>query len=811
MTDILCASPERREAVRALKGPAPLNGIDFVETIAGGPPRLSLHFLHPLTIALGKENFTVAGGARIRGLTIETVAPAATIGATVLTLTLSTAGDRSTYQLRIGKAPPASGTVDGLDPQLSAAEFVFHPECGGEFDCAVTDACPPPSLPSPPIDYLARDYAALRRQLFDRVATLAPNWSGRNPADIGVMLLETLAYAGDYLSYRQDAVATEAYLSTARLHTSVRRHGRLVDYQMHSGHNARAFVQVRVRTDVQGGVSPVVPKGARLLTDLPGLGAAPPADWEGLVDAVRAGALVFESVTELKSLFAAHNVMNFHAWGASECCLRKGSTRATLRGAFPDLKEGDLLILSEARGPRSGDPADADTTHRQAVRLVAVDATAVDPFDNSAITEIAWNSGDALAFPLCIASRDEDGAPIRDVSVALGNVLLADHGRTIGPPFEGSLHEPLSDPPPRGAYRPRLSAADPVTFATPPLSPPESGAVLYSACDLATTDPRRALPKVGLESALTPPWEPCLTLLAPNIGPEGRAFVVEAEPGVGAALRFGDGVHGLAPERRFALAATYRVGNGRVGNIGADSLHHLLIGRADIERVWNPLPATGGVDPESIDEARQKIPYAYRTQQRAVTAADYAAEAMKVSGVQRAAARLRWTGSWHTVFVTIDPIGGELTPFLRDQVLAALEEKRMAGHDLELLQATLTPLSIAMDVCVAPDHYRADVGAAILGKVTSGLQRDGTPGLFHPDRLIMGERFYLSPIIAAAQAIDGVIDVRVTRFAREDRPQDPRGLADGYLTPGATEAFSVANDPNFPEHGAFALTLKGGL
>ena len=64
--------------------------------------------------------------------------------------------------------------------------------------------------------------------------------------DLGVTLVELLAYVGDYLSYYQDAVATEAYLDTARLRISVRRHARLVDYAMHEGCNARAWVCVEV-------------------------------------------------------------------------------------------------------------------------------------------------------------------------------------------------------------------------------------------------------------------------------------------------------------------------------------------------------------------------------------------------------------------------------------------------------------------------------------------------------------------------------------------------------------------------------------
>ena len=75
---------------------------------------------------------------------------------------------------------------------------------------------------------------------------LSPDWVERNPADLGIMLVELLAYLGDHLSYYQDAIATEAYLGTARQRVSVRRHARLLDYAMHDGCNARVWVQVRI-------------------------------------------------------------------------------------------------------------------------------------------------------------------------------------------------------------------------------------------------------------------------------------------------------------------------------------------------------------------------------------------------------------------------------------------------------------------------------------------------------------------------------------------------------------------------------------
>ena len=62
-----------------------------------------------------------------------------------------------------------------------------------------------------------------------------PGWTERHAADLGVALVEILAYVADHLSYRQDAVATEAYLGTARSRISLRRHARLVDYRWARG------------------------------------------------------------------------------------------------------------------------------------------------------------------------------------------------------------------------------------------------------------------------------------------------------------------------------------------------------------------------------------------------------------------------------------------------------------------------------------------------------------------------------------------------------------------------------------------------
>ena len=134
---------------------------------------------------------------------------------------------------------------------LRCLRFTFKVDCPSDLDCKPAPSCPPEVFPAPAINYLAKDYASFRQLILDRLALIMPDWRERHVPDLGITLVELLAYVGDHLSYYQDAVATEAYLDTARQRISVRRHARLVDYRLHEGCNARAWVAVKTASDLR--------------------------------------------------------------------------------------------------------------------------------------------------------------------------------------------------------------------------------------------------------------------------------------------------------------------------------------------------------------------------------------------------------------------------------------------------------------------------------------------------------------------------------------------------------------------------------
>ncbi|RYG09459.1 MAG: putative baseplate assembly protein, partial [Burkholderiales bacterium] len=442
-TTLACRLEERR---KKLFGNPDWNGMDFVE-VADDQLSLCVHFFGQVPEGVGVRNVRIEGGRRIRDIQVVNVEIDRANDPELddcLHITLDRFGDFSTYRLCLvesvtitreqGEATieAAHRPLSGLDPRYSCIDFSFKVDCPSDLDCKTQRECPPEVFPAPEINYLAKDYASFRQLILDRLAVTMPDWQERHIPDIGVTLVELLAYAGDHLSYYQDAVATEAYLDTARQRISVRRHARLVGYRMHEGNNARAWVTVWTKTDL----SPLKPGDFYFITGFADIKTAS-GNIVRAVDLEQVPAdryEVFEPLVsdpdKALSFLAAHSEIRFYTWGDNACCLVQGATRATLLdeaeievkagtgSASPPkeegkanggkvaetrpqralaLRPGDVLIFEEKLGPTTGKTADADPAKRHAVRLTKV-TESYDGLLHRSVLEIEWAPEDALPF-----------------------------------------------------------------------------------------------------------------------------------------------------------------------------------------------------------------------------------------------------------------------------------------------------------------------------------------------------------------------------------------------------------------------------
>ncbi|MFP2930347.1 hypothetical protein ACLESO_35155 [Pyxidicoccus sp. 3LG] len=418
-TSYASASETRRNQVRASL--QPLNGIDFLELLPSvaaddAGAYLLVYMLKPDGLTSMEPGLVaIRGGARVTSIAVQWTAvasgllpqvgipklwlrlgwtaaqadalatylqrrdqydpeapEASTVPSRILVVRTWARGDLSTYNLALTSPP---GVL--FDRQLQALDFSFQ-VLESEFDCGPATPATHDVAEEPEIDYLAKDFASFRRLMLDRMSTLLPDWKERNPADLGVTLVETLAAAGDYLSYYQDAVGTEAYLGTSRQRISVRRHARLLDFLMHDGCNARTFVVLEVGSGAGDPPLSLFPGPDVVVQLLTGVETLPVVARDDQLDLrLYSRAEVFEPLYDTL-LRKERNEIPFYTWGEPTARLAPGATRATLRnkdGHLPDgglkLSVGELLLLEEVRGPTRGDEGEARPERRQVVRLTS--------------------------------------------------------------------------------------------------------------------------------------------------------------------------------------------------------------------------------------------------------------------------------------------------------------------------------------------------------------------------------------------------------------------------------------------------------
>lgn len=285
---------------------------------------------------------------------------------------------------------------------------------------------------------------------------------------------------------------------------------------------------------------------------------------------------------------------------------------------------------------------------------------------------------------------------------------------------------------------------------------------------------------------------------------EAPAFEVDAEAGT---VKFGDGVRGRVPERQMRIRLDYgRFGGGRSGNLPTTSLSE--VESAKIVGPRRPLPAItvhqpfatqGGEDPETLEQAEQRIPGMLRHRERAVTADDYRRLALETPGTDvgrvellpRFKPRDRRFDVPGVVSVMVLPdqaLGGAPNPrpdrpFI-ERVHGYLSARTPLATELYVIGCEYVPLGLSVAVALRDGHARD----AVLFEVRETLRRllwPLPPGGLGGEGWPLGRTVRERELEVEVSRVAGVAEVAgINLFGRSETDSTPTWRA---LTPSTKD------------------------
>lgn len=221
-------------------------------------------------------------------------------------------------------------------------------------------------------------------------------------------------------------------------------------------------------------------------------------------------------------------------------------------------------------------------------------------------------------------------------------------------------------------------------------------------------------------------------------------------------IAFGDGAQGSRlPTGRANVVASYRKGIGRDGLADADQITTALDKPTGLRGVTNPLPATGGVDPEDVEDARRNAPNTVRTFDRAVALRDFGFLARDMALVDKAIATWVWDGEERVVFVTVGSADGSPLDSGLADVQAYVDARRDPNRSVRIADYRPVPFLVQLDVTCAPDQYRDDVEVAV---------RAALEGYFAYEAREFAQAVHVSDLYAVVHDVAGVESARVTQL-----------------------------------------------
>jgi hypothetical protein len=265
-------------------------------------------------------------------------------------------------------------------------------------------------------------------------------------------------------------------------------------------------------------------------------------------------------------------------------------------------------------------------------------------------------------------------------------------------------------------------------------------------------------------------------------------------------ILFGDNISGRIPPVNSQITATYRIGGGASGNVGANTISHVIEGGQSGLTVKNQYidaedsgAASGGADRESTDAIRVNAPLSLRSLDRAVATADYAALSVK-GGASKAVAV---ADVYTSVTVYAVPFGDKgvtgdgVTPSgtfnaLKTVLNTFLIDKIPANTSVTFQPASYVDVLIDAAITCLPQYKQSKIQA----DVTAALDT-----LFDIDNVVFNDRISINDITSTINSIEGVAFVELEKLVRTDenitKVVDQKTLTSGVALLRTTTAHGI--------------------
>jgi hypothetical protein len=257
-----------------------------------------------------------------------------------------------------------------------------------------------------------------------------------------------------------------------------------------------------------------------------------------------------------------------------------------------------------------------------------------------------------------------------------------------------------------------------------------------------------------------------------GLAPTDRDYVTRTDDQGQVTVTFGDGRQGARlPSGVENVRARYRSGIGAGGNVRAGQISVLATRPLHVKSVVNPLPATGGADPESRDQARANAPLAVEALDRLVAVRDYADFARTFAGIGKASAGRFSDGRRQLVHVTVaglDDIPLAPSSDLVRNLEAALRLYGDPHLPVAVALADRSAVVLSARVRVLPDY---------LWEAVEPVVRAALADRFGFVRRDLAADLFLSQVVSAIQQVRGVDFVVVEVLDQVSATSTPDDLA----------------------------------